>query len=205
MKTNIFLIFFLFLEAWLKRRWLNIRSEHIDSETKGCDPSLIIDFLNTTKLKALNQNKALKVTPGIVYITQTMLDNCDFDNSPSFQKISVPIKNENENNGEYLQHKVSVTPENRRKKVAKEQPIEKTPISNEHINVEQNQILGETRTEPSPSKKSIENAENSNSATKASNERCEEDIFGELVAAMLKKMSPAEKKRIKKEIMNLLL
>lgn len=195
----------MFLEAWLKRRWLNIRSEHIDSETKGCDPSLIIDFLNTTKLKALNQNKALKVTPGIVYITQTMLDNCDFDNSASFQKISVPIKNENENNGEYLQHKVSVTPENRRKKVPKEQPIEKTPISNEHINVEQNQILGETRTEPSPSKKSIENAENSNSATKASNERCEEDIFGELVAAMLKKMSPAEKKRIKKEIMNLLL
>lgn len=35
--------------------------------------------------------------------------------------------------------------------------------------------------------------------------RCEDTIFGELVTAMLLRMEPAEKKRVKKEIMNLLL
>lgn len=37
------------------------------------------------------------------------------------------------------------------------------------------------------------------------NERDEDSIFGELVVAMLKKMTTDEKKRAKKEIMNLLL
>lgn len=37
------------------------------------------------------------------------------------------------------------------------------------------------------------------------NERCEDVIFGELVAAMLKRMDENKKKNIKKEIMNLLL
>lgn len=36
-------------------------------------------------------------------------------------------------------------------------------------------------------------------------ERCEDTIFGELVTAMLLKMSPENKKRTKKEIMNILL
>lgn len=39
----------------------------------------------------------------------------------------------------------------------------------------------------------------------APNERCEDTIFGELIVAMLKKMNPEEKKRAKKEIMNILL
>lgn len=43
------------------------------------------------------------------------------------------------------------------------------------------------------------------SEPKASHERCEDSIFGELVVAMLKKLEPNEKKRAKKEIMNILL
>lgn len=39
----------------------------------------------------------------------------------------------------------------------------------------------------------------------ASHERCEDSIFGELIVAMLKKLEPDEKKRAKKEIMNILL
>lgn len=43
------------------------------------------------------------------------------------------------------------------------------------------------------------------SEPKASRERCEDLIFGELVVAMLKKFDTEEKKRAKKEIMNILL
>lgn len=43
------------------------------------------------------------------------------------------------------------------------------------------------------------------SEPKTSHERCEDSIFGELVVAMLKKLEPEEKKRAKKEIMNILL
>lgn len=43
------------------------------------------------------------------------------------------------------------------------------------------------------------------SEPKASYERCEDSIFGELVVAMLKKLEPEAKKRAKKEIMNVLL
>lgn len=45
----------------------------------------------------------------------------------------------------------------------------------------------------------------SNTANSDSNQRCEDTIFGELVVAMLKKMSAEDKKRAKKEIMNIML
>lgn len=46
---------------------------------------------------------------------------------------------------------------------------------------------------------------NSSDSHSQENGRCEDEIFGELVTAMLKRMSPQDKKRAKKEIMNILL
>lgn len=47
--------------------------------------------------------------------------------------------------------------------------------------------------------------ENRHRATKTNESRCEDDIFGELVTSMLKKMDSPNRKRAKKEILNILL
>lgn len=51
----------------------------------------------------------------------------------------------------------------------------------------------------------VSNESETNTANIDTSKRCEDTIFGELVVAMLQKMGPEEKKRAKKEIMNILL
>lgn len=120
------------------------------------------------------------------HITQEMLDSCDINESITFNSISMPVS------------KTNIEPQSPK-------------------------ILAETRTEPrnqNEPKHSTKNAAESNEKLKTTKKdetnttctansnaehRCEDEIFGEFVVAMLKKLPLEEKKRAKKEIINVLL
>lgn len=123
-------------------------------------------------------------------ITQEMIDNCDISENVTLDSISV-------------------------QKSLKSEP-ETDPVTAAHYSTEETQTLEQASPKeqqnipdkPSRQKKKSDKENSTKVDTKSDNspnERCEDIIFGELVVAMLKKMNPEDKKRAKKEIMNILL
>lgn len=128
-------------------------------------------------------------------ITQEMLDNCDISESITHESISIPKVRKLEpksrdHDGEHL-------------------PQASDAVRNSDADTVQNSLpTNNIKSETCSSEKRTNGAASQTEAnTTASdrNERCEDTIFGELVVAMLKKMNAEEKKRAKKEIMNILL
>lgn len=111
-------------------------------------------------------------------ITQEMLDNCDISESVTLESISMPKLPRMEPESRKIQSQPIVT--------ATKPLIE----SNENKNVETDSCKN-ARTEANP-------------PNSVKNDRCEDTIFGELVAATLKSMNPEAKKQAKKDIMNIL-
>lgn len=108
-------------------------------------------------------------------VTQEMIDNCDIDESVTLDSISFPKL-------------LSVAPTRDPQKVPTDnRRTDKTEINSTNQSVNQTNCA-------------TDDANNSGTSN-----RCEDQIFGEFVVAMLKKMTPEEKKRTKKEIMNILL
>lgn len=120
------------------------------------------------------------------HITEEMLDGCDINESVTFDSISAPKVYRSEatvkSNEETTKRvKLDARPEYSSKNVSEENAIQKNNMQEE--------------TETAETQASKKNA----------GQRCEDEIFGELIVAMLKKLPPEEKKRAKKEIMNILL
>lgn len=139
-----------------------------------------------------------KPRPESFCITQEMLDSCDINcgsvtlDTISFKKIP--------NNEQVPENHISLlNPTNSEKR----QNTSKAPASSEITTSKDNK--------ESAIKSRNEAANQTNTGPEVStfnsgiNNRCEDTIFGELVTALLKKMEPDEKKRAKKEIMNILL
>lgn len=119
-------------------------------------------------------------------ITQEMLDSCDINESVTNDSISIPKLSKTD---VVVEPTVASYAYDRASKVHSKQTytIEKSfhnEICVKSANAANNEI---------------------NHITPGASERCEDTIFGELVVAMLKKMDSEEKKRAKKEIMNILL
>lgn len=122
-------------------------------------------------------------------VTQAMLDNCDINESVNVDSISVPKFPRNES--------------------------EIADVKTEIPTVQQSKLPNENEYTLSPEQQNTSDTSNhveripvdgdKQSGNSSASERCEDTIFGELVVAMLKKMKPEEKKRAKKEIMNILL
>lgn len=110
------------------------------------------------------------------WVTEEMLNNCDINESVNLDSIIMPkIKPSAESNSQNAEN-----------------------ISN-HINIMEDEQKASIKKDP-------ENGTNNPTPfNSGENQRCEDTIFGELVVAMLKKLNAEDKKRAKKEIMNILL
>lgn len=124
-------------------------------------------------------------------VTQEMLDNCDINESVTVDSISVQkllqLESASESKTESQIPTERTQPLKENEKTLTLTPV-KQNISDESLTDEQISIRNDTQSDSS-----------------SANERCEDTIFGELIVAMLKKMKPEDKKRAKKEIMNILL
>lgn len=123
------------------------------------------------------------------HFTKEMLDDCDINESVTFDSISAPKVSEpnlvvNTNDVPTNQNGPETGPVQSTKNAIKrnEKPIKHTQEETETSEIP------ETRT-----------------TNKNAEQRCEDEIFGEFIVAMLKKLPPEEKKQAKKEIMNILL
>lgn len=115
------------------------------------------------------------------HVTQEMLDNCDINESVTIGPVT-----DNQTDIEYLEYSNLAS-------------MAEFEIKNDNCGTEKNIPRGK-----SLSTQRIGSAVHKN-LSNSTNERCEDAIFGELVAVMLKKLSSEDKKRAKKEIMNILL
>lgn len=118
-------------------------------------------------------------------VTQEMLDNYDINESITLDSITVEKLLPVESSTEYQ------IPTEQTQPLKECEPIS---VIQEHIDSDKS-TNRETNTTETKAKFVIS----------STSERCEDTIFGELVVAMLKKMEPDDKKRAKKEIMNILL
>lgn len=126
------------------------------------------------------------------HITKEMLDSCDINESITFDTISMP------------------------------KVCDSSPKTKPNVQPQTSIELIRTYTEPknqSESEFNTKNAADSNDKSQNNmkedtetriintnaEQRCEDEIFGEFVVAMLKKLPLEERKRAKKEIMNILL
>lgn len=186
------------LENWLKKRWKTIRSDHrriiiynhihkdkvpLHAMASHLD-FLIIDLngANQMDFRDLEQQKTKSFN-----VTKEMLDNCDINESVTLDLITIPkVPNNKTANEIGLESDI---PAKILKTSSSCPPEEQRPV---FMTVKT--VLTDTKSVPQ-SKMAVTNA----------SERCEDTIFGELVVAMLKKLSPEQKKQAKKEIMNILL
>lgn len=148
---------------------------------------LIIDLngANQMDFEDLKQSKTTSF-----YVTKEMLDNCDIDDSVTLDSITIPkVANSKKANEIGLDSDIPA-------KIIRTYAL-CPPDIQEEITVE---------TLPhNPLETDTKSVTQSKMAVIDANERCEDTIFGELVVAMLRKMSPLQKKQAKKEIMNILL
>lgn len=197
-----------FLESLLKKRWKAMRNEHRKIIAYNHTHSKKVPLHKMAKeLKFLrvDLNGASKMDFSDLEkpktesfcVTQEMLDSCDINGSVthdtiSFQKIM---------NMKMPTSQLSPSDQTNGK--------ERSNASNEAVPKEIAPNDKKEDTIKSKSDYSASNQTNTGAEVSASNSdannRCEDTIFAELVAAILKKMNPDEKKRAKKEIMNILL
>lgn len=206
MSEFIFLLFSPFTESWLKKRWKSIRDEHrkiiLYNHIHGnkvpphrlakCLSFLKIDLNGANEMNFEDFNRPKKES---FCITQEMLDDCDISESVTHESISIPKLNKIETVAKI--HKIprqSETQDADRNLDAKSSIEAQTERKNAPAVSENKELNGTSQ-----------NKYETESSSLDTNKRCEDTIFGELVAAMLKKMNPDEKKRAKKEIMNILL
>ncbi|XP_031625611.1 uncharacterized protein LOC116342223 [Contarinia nasturtii] len=192
-------------KSWLKRRWKTIRNEHkkiILYNHFHNDNIPLHKLAKYLEFFAINLNDAQTMNfddlkrPRIesFCVTQEMLDSCDINETVTADSISVPK----------LLFIQSPTPSRiLNTGIIPDEPIKSYKIP---MNTSENKTLLNTA-----NKKPI-NTDNKDMLTVSkkfgsnldTTERCEDIIFGELVVATLKKMTPEDKKRAKKEIMNIL-
>lgn len=152
-------------------------------------------------------------------VTQDMIDDCDISESVTMDSISFPKAPKVIIDS--VLHSYHIHEGIHEDKVDKEGKCDESrtnrSIKNEKANIHNDAIHNEAayegvRQEANLSAKLRANQETAKAAVvgeaiinNQEHERDEDTIFGELVVAMLKKLSPEEKKQAKKEIMNVLL
>lgn len=179
----------MFLESWLKTRWKKIRNDHrkrvLYNHVHRNKLTLhkladYMDFIHIDLNGAKNINFDDLKQPKVetFCVTQEMIDNCDINESITADSLSLPKSLE-------IEPIIFSSSE-----IFTEEPTNEDKITTSNDN-----------------KLIVTLSENSNETDSNSNrrERCEDTIFGEWVAATLKKMTPEDKKRTKKEIMSILL
>lgn len=120
------------------------------------------------------------------HITKEMLDNCDINESITFESISMPkvIKSNIEPQSPVKSITTCTEPKNQNE--SKHSTKDATESNDKH-------------------KKSTKEETETRTINANAEQRCEDEIFGEFVVAMLKKLPVEKNKRAKKEIMNILL
>lgn len=201
-------LFFLFeIESWLKKRWRSIRNDYRritiynHTHTKKVPIHNMAKHLNFLTIDLNGANNMdfddLKWPKSeSFHITKEMLDDCDINESVTIESISVPKVCSSD----------SVTKSNA-------QPQSPVKIVKTYTKpIKQN----EPEHQLSATKHVIESNDNLESSTKTENpeslatnstaeQRCKDEIFGEFVVATLKKLPLEENKRVKKQIMDILL
>lgn len=197
----LFHFFYIFTESYLKKRWNKIRNDYKkvkiynDTHSNKIQHHKLshqLDFL-IVDLNGAHDMKFddLEQTESEAFcITDQMLDSFDTFSSITIESILSPNQKLQENKASREQ--------------AKSRKIDRSNSQRRTRNEKQVQKRVGTMNGKRKSINEIQDIENS-LETSNSNERCEDEIFGELVAVMLKKMNEEEKKRVKKEIMNILL
>lgn len=158
--------------------------------SKKVPPHKMANYLNFFRVDLNGANnmdfEELKRPKKISFcVTQEMLDNCDISENITIDSISVqkllPLESSTE-----LQ-------------ISTQQP---QPLKEcEPILLKQKQDTSDNWS----NREKNESETDGKFIISSTSERDEDTIFGELVVAMLKKMQPNDKKRAKKEIMNILL
>lgn len=154
-----------------------------------------IDFLGKTATKQTLPKLQTKAESPTIIITQSMLDSCDINKTITMETISIASENKKIKSPQRSDGNESS--ENKKRKLPRKRNAAKPLAKN--VQTEEQEVCESAKNQTTECKQ-IDDL-----ITPTPNERSEEDIFGELVAAMLKKMPPDEKKRTKKEIMNILL
>lgn len=194
--------FLMISESWLKKRWKTIRNDHkritiynhihnkkVPTHRLAKDLKfLIIDLNGANKMNFEDLKQPKSET---FYVTEEMLDSCDIDDSVTIDSIVIPKVGSGVT--------TAINSNNASPESTKTNNIHVKPKKTDHQTPIRNTILSDS------SRSGTQNAAVINPAIPGTDERCEDTIFGELVAAMLKKMSPEQKKQTKKEIMNILL
>lgn len=199
-ESHISFMFSFGTESWLKKRWRTIRNDYRRITTYNLTHSKKIpmhkmanhlNFLTIDLNGANNMDfEDLKLPrKEAFHITKEMLDGCDINESITFDSISAPkVCDPN------LVVETNDAPTNQNG--PETGPVHSTKNATERSEKQKNHAQEETETNKIPDTRiSNKNAE----------QRCEDEIFGEFIVAMLKKLPPEEKKRAKKEIMNILL
>lgn len=186
--------------AWLQTTWFNLREQYVHDRCEEMfnhskTPSEFLqeykEHLNFLESNSTQWTQLLAITAQAINvrsddrlsefefcITEEDLNNVDDDNTDSvnvFHELA-DSESEIESNTDVIE----------------DEQITKCEKKNDSVK-------SNTNDAPENPSKVIKTGD------KRKSERCEDTIFGELVTAMLVKMDPVEKKRVKKEIMNILL
>lgn len=196
------LVSFFGIESWLKKRWRTLRNDYrritIYNHTHS-DKAPIhkmanhLDFLTIDLNGANNMNfDDLKYPKSeSFHVTKEMLDDCDIAESVTFESITMPK---------------ALCPNLASKSNALSPSSVKIEIHPKETDQNRSEYSAENAIESNDKPRNTLNEETETRSTNSNAEqRCEDEIFGDYVVAMLKKLPSEEKKRVKKEIINILL
>lgn len=191
-----------FTESWLKRRWYQLRAAY------NSDPALSkhLSFLKKSTKRTDRSSDKMKNDHRIdesdeFNVTQEQLDeSMDEPNSSDLNTIHFDADNESTGSCQEYEFTIVSDAEDAESSDAENHKKVKT------IKIEKVVENGSGRTTSASRQiKKPTFALNESSGSEVNEMEYQDKVFGDLVSAMLAKMTPEKKKQAKKEIMNILL
>lgn len=195
-------------ESWLKRRWQQLRTEYNSDSLHN--PVLVkhLSFLKKCAKRADKVDDSIQIDHQIVggdefNVTQEQLDEC-MNETICTDANTINFDADNESNGSFAEYEFTIVADGSNDVVPHQ-----TKNVNKTITIEKVVEDGRNSSERTASANlkiespSIASKESPN--TEVNEVEYQDKVFGDLVSAMLAKMTPEKKKQAKKEIMNILL
>lgn len=196
----------LITEQWLQTNWLQLRAEYVERRTRPnarcrTAAAFLKQYQCHMQFLETDQTNWKKLQNTLLHSSVT-LDSSD--DQLEFCFTADDLNSDDDEDPENVFQELSDVDADPDTTKCMSSTV-KLDSNEEDINIIPHSKVAEVNQKTGPRKRMTTTVPVSISPPKKVASRCEDTIFGELVTAMLLRMEPAEKKRVKKEIMNLLL
>lgn len=200
------ILFALFAESWLKRRWQQLRTEFNNSQLHHPALAKHLTFLKKTTTRATGskvKDDHHEEDADEFHITQEQLDE-SLDETSSTDLNTINFDADNESTEGFAEYEFTIVTDADDLKRKNTNRSRSRAITMEKVE-EDESSASECATSAVLKKNILPIALMESPSSEVNEVEYQDKVFGDLVSAMLSNMSPEKKKQAKKEIMNILL